>query len=496
MIEDAMLAELLAMVRRDDHQGVGQELPPLQFREQPAELTVEVADRAVIGVDRPLGPLGPLGIPRAPGAVEPGVNAPAVGRELPVPRRRRQVGPVRVVVVGEDEERLPLRAVIQPVEDAGGHFRGVLAAQVVVRAEQAPQGAVPRHRQRQLRVAEQACRRKGVILEPGEAARQPHLLAGVVGVGGEPRGDESVAGQHLRDRRHRILERDHPVGARLMGLVAGEEARMAGQGPRRGREGLLEARAGRREGVQVGTGGAGVAVHPQVECAHRVQHQQQDVRGPRGGLPNGPERPVLAIHPPGAGGRRQQQHEAEARGEQPADTMAQGAGMPGGPSSGLHPHPEGQDEARHPVHLREDVQQPEHRQAGDDAGDHAGGEQPRQDHRPQRQPQAEHQVHQQVRRRRGPDEVRPLKQELAQEDVPDGIAPQLEAAGREPAQRRDGQRVRLPRSNRLSHGGRGSCERLLGAAPVGRTHHPIQDAAQVPGGAAECRIGCKVAGFQ
>jgi hypothetical protein len=48
--DEVVLADLLAMVGRDDHQGVVQNPSPLQFIKQVAERSVEVSDAVVVRV--------------------------------------------------------------------------------------------------------------------------------------------------------------------------------------------------------------------------------------------------------------------------------------------------------------------------------------------------------------------------------------------------------------------------------------------------------------
>src|ERR1051326_2011026 len=58
-------------------------------------------------------------------------------------------------------------------------------------------------------------------------------------------------------RRVRGGKRDAPMGGELEGRAAGEEARVGGEGPRRGRDGAVERHRPPGEGVQRRRGGEG-----------------------------------------------------------------------------------------------------------------------------------------------------------------------------------------------------------------------------------------------
>ena len=108
MAVELVLAEVLAVVGRDDHQRVRQQAAPVQLVEEPAELLVEVGDAVVVGVAARAG--SSLGASFVLSESEPPVQDRDVGgrlgldAEVPVEAAGRDVGVVGVEEVQEREE--------------------------------------------------------------------------------------------------------------------------------------------------------------------------------------------------------------------------------------------------------------------------------------------------------------------------------------------------------------------------------------------------------
>ncbi len=108
MAEAAMIAELLPMVRGDDHHGVVEQPLDSQFLEQPTELFIEEGDAVVVAIAGHLDvPLSGRGILQRHVAQEEGVIPWRFGpdAEAALKSRRGYVRRVGVEVIQEGEKR-------------------------------------------------------------------------------------------------------------------------------------------------------------------------------------------------------------------------------------------------------------------------------------------------------------------------------------------------------------------------------------------------------
>jgi hypothetical protein len=215
-------------------------------------------------------------------------------------RLRGLVGSVRVEVVHPQEQRgLARGGLAQPGQRGVGHLRGIALGREGF--------AAPRARVDAIVVDPESL----IEPEPGiERERGDERRRAVAGAG-QPLGEREVAG----------LEREvavgpHPVSGRVEPC---EQARVRGQGDRRGGERPIEANAARGQGVDLGRARRGVAVGADPIGARRVERDEDEVE-PRAG------QPAAAVD---GEKRRDQDREPAGVGAHPREIIApRAAGLP------------------------------------------------------------------------------------------------------------------------------------------------------------------------
>jgi hypothetical protein len=134
VIEQAMLAELLAMIRGQEHDCVIEEMATIQLLDEFTDLVVEVGEGAIVLVHLPVDHrLGK----RTEGPAQKSMERAAVVRTrstiTTVPRRRREIGAVGVIVIQEGEEGA-VAVLVYPAQEASVDRRRVDPDQMLVSA--------------------------------------------------------------------------------------------------------------------------------------------------------------------------------------------------------------------------------------------------------------------------------------------------------------------------------------------------------------------------
>ena len=298
-----MLAEVLAVVGRHDHQGLLQAAATSQLVEEPAELFVEVGEAVIIGVahhpelsrrHRALLPDEPLQQDEAIGRT---LRTPAEGTPKIAGRDVRIMG---VIEVQEGEERPVARPIVQPAQQLVADRGGVLAVGHLVGVADAPVAGDqrPEDPAAQGRAPQDAHRREVLVFVMPEAPRQAGLGAGIRPVGDEARGRVPARRKILGQRGERPVERPAEIRAQFVRPSAGHEARVRGQGPRGGRPRLREPDTPGGEPLQVRARRPMIPVGAEAIGPHGVQHDQQDIRGGRGAAVGLDGRPPVATTRP------------------------------------------------------------------------------------------------------------------------------------------------------------------------------------------------------
>jgi len=255
--QQSMLGELLAMVGSDDEGGLVGEAQPLDLAPVALQLVIDVGDRRVVERSQ-VGELFGRGDQLL--AIEVGECRP-VGGEHAVRRRslpesldvllRRSIGIVHAVGVQEEEEALFGRDAAQ---EGQAQAEGPLDVGV---------------------------RDVGVIGPVGEAAAEAEP-AGHPSPLAVPRGPEPSAGEELGEGRNgggEDVSRWHDVV--LAGVEPGENRHVRLQRAGVLRVSALEQHPARRQAIEEGAGGLGVAVGAEVIGAQGVDRNQDDAPGRR-----------------------------------------------------------------------------------------------------------------------------------------------------------------------------------------------------------------------
>ncbi len=137
--------------------------------------------------------------------------------------------------------------------------------------------------------------RNVVVLVVGESPVQAGLGRGIGRVGHEAGGGIAPGREEFGQRGERGVERAAEVGAQLVRPAAGHDARVRWQGPRGRRPRLREEDTPGRETFQIRGRGPWVSIRAQPIGPNRIQHDQQDVRGPAS---------AAALRRPSGGGAR------------------------------------------------------------------------------------------------------------------------------------------------------------------------------------------------
>jgi hypothetical protein len=379
-----VLAEALAVVADEQHDRVLEEAARLELGEQVRELPVQVADARVVHVDQ-AGALGGQDRP-LPAADRGRVDGhrPLGGGELLHVAERRDARLVRVHVVEEQEEAAvaPRR---EPLEREPVHLwpEEVVALVRVDDAREAPeaveaQAEAERQPDRPLvgPRADGVDVRAEALVEPEHAVQVRAIGTDRPGLHARLRGElrERHGGRRERPHARRVVEAAElreahalPVVDDVRAVRAREESREEGrvrrQRPARRADRVLEQHGLRGEAVEPRRRRPPVAVGAEVVRAHRVEHDDEEVRvAGVGGRPR-----------PG-GGRAEHRASRQLRRDGPRQEHDAGDGESQrrerrGPRAQRPHHDEQEDDGRDAEHDGElaaaaptDEAQPEHRQ--------------------------------------------------------------------------------------------------------------------------------------
>ncbi len=129
-----MLAELLPMIGGQEHDGVIEQMATIQLVDELTDLVVEVGECAIVLLHLPVDHrLGKRTEWPAQKSMERAAVVRAGSTIATVPRRRRKIGAVRVIVI-EKREEWPIPALVYPTQEAPAYGRRVDPNQMLVGA--------------------------------------------------------------------------------------------------------------------------------------------------------------------------------------------------------------------------------------------------------------------------------------------------------------------------------------------------------------------------